>query len=159
MRLFLRFGIAGLAVALVTTPGLALADYFSYVTESGTLAYTDELKRVPARYRGTAKRHQERSFWSYSRLTPVPAGASYAPSESVFDTTETVDAASPTTKSSDVHIRADRDFEIAVPEGEGPVTVTRRTVWERGASRRQVVVTRGDETVAVIDRPDLYLSE
>lgn len=159
MQIFLRFGIACMATALVTTPALALADYFTYQTENGTLAYTDELKRVPARYRDSAKRHLDQSFWNYSRLTPVPKGASYAPAESVFGDTETAEFSSPTTTSSDIQIQADRDLEITVPEGEGPVKVTRRTVWERGASRRQVVVSRGDETVAVIDRPDLYLSE
>ena len=77
MRIILT---AALAVALLA-PAAAFADLYRYETEQGTVAFTDDVERVPARYRASAKRQEVQNLKSYSRLTVVPRGATYAPAE------------------------------------------------------------------------------
>ena len=45
---------------------------YSWKTEDGTFAYTNEKKRIPAKYKGEAKKSQFKSMESYARFTPGP---------------------------------------------------------------------------------------
>jgi hypothetical protein len=77
MRIILTAAVA----AALLAPAAAFADLYRYETEQGTVAFTDDLERVPARYRASADRLESRELASYSRLTVVPRGATYAPVE------------------------------------------------------------------------------
>ena len=70
----MRIALAVLLLACWIVPN-AGADTYRYETDEGTLAFTDELKRVPAKYRDGAEKLVDRSLWTYPRLTPVPRGA------------------------------------------------------------------------------------
>lgn len=163
MRLVTGF----LAAVLLSAPLAASADYYSYVTESGTLAFTDDVKYVPARYRDAVEQHAYQPFASYPRLTPVPAGATFAPSEEVLadftpepaaETAGETQPGRPTGLTIDAGPRTQIDFD-AYADSDEPILVTRRVVWERGAARTQTVVRRGDETLAIIDGPTPILPE
>jgi hypothetical protein len=45
---------------------------YSWITEDGTHAYTNDKKRVPARYKGEAKKSQMKEMKDYGRYTPGP---------------------------------------------------------------------------------------
>jgi hypothetical protein len=50
----MRSGLAVVALVLWLAPAVSGADVFRYETEEGTIAFTDDVKRVPARYRDQA---------------------------------------------------------------------------------------------------------
>jgi hypothetical protein len=165
----MRLASGFLAVVLLSAPLAASADYYSYVTDSGTLAYTDDPKYVPARYRDAVERHAYRSFADYPRLTVVPRGATIAPSDEVLAEFTSEPAAEtladtqthparPTNLTIDAGPQTQIDFD-AYGDSDEPIFVTRRVVWERGAARTQTVVRRGDETLAIIDGPTPVLPE
>ena len=59
------------ALALGLLPRGAAADYWRYTTESGSLAFTDDVKNVPARYKASAERIPEAKLDGYHRLSIV----------------------------------------------------------------------------------------
>jgi hypothetical protein len=48
---------------------------YSWTTEDGTVAFADDWKRVPARYRDGAAKRTRASLAGYARYTPQPAAA------------------------------------------------------------------------------------
>ena len=63
---------AGLVVSLA---GPAFAgNVYSWVTEDGTYAFTDDSKRIPAKHRADAKRRPMGKLSRYERFTEVSAG-------------------------------------------------------------------------------------
>lgn len=76
---FFAAGFAALAVLAFAAPALA-GTLYQWTTESGTASFTDDPKRVPARYRAEAEPRQMGKLSSYSRLTipaPMKAGKAY----------------------------------------------------------------------------------
>jgi hypothetical protein len=59
------------ALALGLLPRVAAADYWRYTTESGSLAFTDDVKNVPAKYKASAERIPEAKLETYHRLSVV----------------------------------------------------------------------------------------
>ena len=73
-----RNWLAAAGFALALAPQLAAADYWRYETETGSVAFTDDPKNIPAKYQASAKAVKEESLFDYSRLSvvdPVPAAA------------------------------------------------------------------------------------
>jgi len=64
--------VAIVASLWVATPVLA-GTVYSWTTEDGTFAYTDDAKRIPAKYRATAGQRNVGRFGDYERLTPAPS--------------------------------------------------------------------------------------
>ena len=70
-----RWMIAAM-LALGLLPRVAAADYWRYQTDSGSTAFTDDAKNIPAKYRATAERIPEAPLATYPRLSvvdPTPA--------------------------------------------------------------------------------------
>src|SRR5262245_62577148 len=77
-----RNWLAAASLALALAPQLAAADYWRYETETGGIAFTDDPKNIPAKYRESAKAVKEESLFDYGRLSvvdPVPAAAPTQP--------------------------------------------------------------------------------
>src|SRR5262245_19928613 len=64
------------AFALALTPRVAAADYWKYTTESGSLAFTDDVKNVPAKYKASAERIPEAKPDGYHRPSVVASATS-----------------------------------------------------------------------------------
>jgi len=60
---------ATLALGLV--PQAARADYWRYETDSGSTAFTDDAKNIPAKYRASAVKIAEESLFTYPKLSIV----------------------------------------------------------------------------------------
>jgi hypothetical protein len=67
-----------LLVAALALPATVQAAWFHWVTEAGTVAYTDDADQIPARYRASAKRVTPKGLYSYPRLTVVKTDAAHA---------------------------------------------------------------------------------
>ncbi|MFQ5513448.1 MAG: hypothetical protein ACE5FG_03350 [Myxococcota bacterium] len=67
----MKAALYGAVMVLLLSPSLAGADYFRYETENGTLAFTDDEKRIPSRYREAATQEREQPLDSYARLSVV----------------------------------------------------------------------------------------
>lgn len=73
-RIVLAFAAAG---ALALAPALATAaNVWSWRTEDGSVAFTDDPKKIPARYKGEARRQQTGELGGYAALTRTDTGAS-----------------------------------------------------------------------------------
>jgi hypothetical protein len=63
-------------IACLTLAGSAFAGtLYHWTTEEGTYAYTDDKKRIPARYRDQATKRTMKSLRDYERYTPIPRAA------------------------------------------------------------------------------------
>ncbi|MEX2205662.1 MAG: DUF4124 domain-containing protein [Myxococcota bacterium] len=67
----IRNWVAPAALALALAPQLAAADYWRYETETGGIAFTDDPKGIPAKYREGATAVKEESLFDYGRLSVV----------------------------------------------------------------------------------------
>lgn len=64
--------IGAMSLAFVLGASASAGTLYSWKTEDGTLAYTNEMKRIPARYKGGAAKSNLKSMQSYDRFTPGP---------------------------------------------------------------------------------------
>lgn len=74
-----RNWVATAAFALALAPQLAAADYWRYETETGGIAFTDDPKGIPAKYREGATAVKEESLFDYGRLSVVDPIRAAAP--------------------------------------------------------------------------------
>jgi hypothetical protein len=74
LHTWMRGGLLALGFAAVAVPAAA-GDLYRWTTADGTLAFTDDAKRVPAAYRGEARRQQAGSLETFARYTPTDANA------------------------------------------------------------------------------------
>jgi hypothetical protein len=71
------FRSAFLSLGLVVAAGSSASagELYRWVTSDGTIAFTDDAKRIPKAYRGEAKRTNAPSLRSFARFSPVDAKA------------------------------------------------------------------------------------
>ncbi|HTO07128.1 MAG TPA: hypothetical protein VMR86_08725 [Myxococcota bacterium] len=69
--------VAALALGLV--PKLAAADYWRYETDSGSTAFTDDAKNIPAKYRASAVKIAEEPLATYRKLSVVQTSPTATP--------------------------------------------------------------------------------
>jgi len=75
-----RFGsllVGALLVASLAGPAFA-GNVYSWVTEDGTYAYTDDSKRIPAKHRSEAKKRSMGKLTRYERYTEISSDQSEA---------------------------------------------------------------------------------
>jgi hypothetical protein len=72
LRILLLIGFGVLAAGVATAAG----NYYRYQTDSGSIAFTDELERVPAKYRDDAVAVAPKHINDYDRMTVTAPGAS-----------------------------------------------------------------------------------
>jgi hypothetical protein len=65
-----RSAFLSLGLAVGASPASA-GELYRWVTSDGTIAFTDDAKRVPQAYRGEAKRTRSAPLHSFARFTPV----------------------------------------------------------------------------------------
>lgn len=167
---FLVVGLAGPALA---------GNVWSWVTEEGTYAYTDDPKRIPARHRDEARMRSMGKLSEYERYTEIAPGPDQPYAEQIRDrrselrqlteTTPTgvVVGATPPREAGVAYAvpatggrgRAGSGASIMVPLTKSrtesdpePTTIESIRVEPRDslATRHWTVVKRGDEIVTVI---------
>lgn len=87
-----RVGAA--AFAFVLGASASAGTLYSWKTEDGTFAYTNEKKRVPAKYKNQAESSKFKSMKSYARFTPGPKTEDKAYTDRIVERLEVLRASS-----------------------------------------------------------------
>ena len=151
--------------------GVASAEMYSWRTEDGAYAYTDDREHIPARYAAKAKRVKARSLGDYSRFTPQDDKATdhyaaklserlqYLRQVNAPEALPAVGAAPPgyaaPSRSLSFSTGGVNSPEITVPiadDSQGPVIVEPINAKQTGdfRTRRVSVIRQGGRTIAVI---------
>jgi len=161
----------GLALALgLAAP--AAADVYAWKTDDGVFAYTDDPKKIPARYAEEAVTVRDTRLEAYPRLTREDSQATRAVAarmEKRLEYLRRVNALDARQAAPRGHAAGEGratvtvatgsaqapTMDISVDEGSGPVVVepilTKRDGKVR--TRRSTLVTQGDRTLALIKGP------
>src|SRR5262245_5105735 len=157
------------AFALALTPRIAAADYWKYTTESGSLAFTDDVKNVPAKYKASAERIPEAKLDSYRKLSVVDSAvsASRIAGPRIVSQPEPDAAAAPAPVLPGQRKRDGAGVSLDVggvkidvdAEGDEPIYVDKRQYTDadgtyidhNGYMPPTTVVRRGDKPLAYID--------
>ena len=161
---------AGFALSLAG-PVFA-ADLYRWKTDDGTVAYTDDTKRIPERYRKVAKKISTGTLRDYSRYTPDRSSTK----NSEVALAERVDRLRATNAALDDHPTApypqltqtgpqnDSPLVRVGPQGEpalevsssressGPLIIEQRRYRMDGGfvTRTDTVVRQGDQIIAIV---------
>src|SRR5262245_61194663 len=161
-----RNWLAAASLALALAPQLAAADYWRYETETGGIAFTDDPKNIPAKYRESAKAVKEESLFDYGRLSvgdPVrpaptkPSGARPGPAPEPWPVAQP--EVQPQNSNVSVNVGG---MQINVPSGgddDEPLYVDRGQYTDMngeyfdhgGIMSPTTVIRRGDKPLAYID--------
>jgi hypothetical protein len=164
LRDALRPIVLALTITLFTMPALA-GEIYSWRTEDGGYAFTDDPKAIPARYVKQSATRKAANLSDYPRLTAPAAGSTEAYSEQLDARLEhlrrlnrDLDAAyarTPEGAAVEALSVQTGQFNVGVPVdqgSEGPVVIEKVRFRHKGemATRHNVVIRKGDEVIAVI---------
>jgi hypothetical protein len=161
-------GTSLLALALAA-PASAETVY-RWTAADGSLAFTDDAKRIPAQYRAKSKRSQSGDLANYGRYTPTKASAESTEARlaarlerlRAFNAGGTLDAATaaaPQGSGAETILQLDNRTSISIPNDqladEDPIVVEERRVRDRNnATTTHVTVVRQGDRVLSIVRPE-----
>jgi hypothetical protein len=158
--------------ALLLAGPVFAAELYRWTTDDGTIAYTDDAKRIPERYRKIAKKISTGSLQTYARYTPDRSSTknSEAALTERVDRLRATNAAlegHPTAPSAQatqaaaqnespiVRVGPEGEPALEVPsprQGNGPLIVEQRRYRMEGGfvTRTDTVVRQGDEIIAIV---------
>jgi hypothetical protein len=154
-------------LALNLAPRLAAADYWKYESESGSVAFTDDAKNIPAKYQKEAVRVPVRGLEGYERLSVVdpirtapatPKGVAVEPAPDVYSLAS---APAPAAQAGErvsldvggvrIDVDTDADSEPIYVDKEQYVDEDGRYIDHNGIMAPTTVIRRGDKVLAYID--------
>jgi len=165
--LLTRAGVLALVLS-IAAPAVAGADVFGWRTDDGVFAYTDDPKKIPARYADDAVSVRDTKLDAYPQLTREDSAATRAVSERMQQRLDylrrlnALDAAKPSPASASrgdgttvsVATGSPRVPTVDVTAGDhaAPVVVEPILTHNDGdaLTRRTTLVRQGDRTIAVI---------
>ena len=154
-----------LTVALAAAAGPA----YRWTAADGSVAFSDDLKKIPSQYRASAERVGTRNLTDYPRYTPAENGA--ARSDRTAALVERIErlrainagepalAASSRSGGTNTILRLDNRASVTIPndrmQGAEPVVVEERRVRDRNntTTTHVTVVRQGDEVLSLV-RPE-----
>ena len=161
---------AGFAM-LLAGPSLA-AEVYRWTTDDGTVAFTDDVRHIPERYRKVAKKISTGSLRNYARYTPDRSGTKSSETglaeqvEQLRATNAALEArlAAPSPQATQTASRRDDPFVRVGPQGEpalevpadrensGPLVIEQRRYRMDGGfvTRTDTVVRQGDQIIAIV---------
>jgi hypothetical protein len=140
-----------LAAGIAWAPAFASADWYRWESENGTVSFTDDAKRVPARHRESAERITARELESYARFTRVERHAGASPWQLGPDAAAADAAPAQEPK---LHIPIGRGMlELPDDGSDEPIVVRRgRYAWTGdGYLKSHTIVERDGRVLAVIE--------
>jgi hypothetical protein len=150
--------LAQLPVLLVLAASPALAgDFYSYEQDNGTLAFSDEYAKVPARYRPQVEKRSSQGLRAYPRHTEVQRypnlrGSNPEGVGELQNPTLVFENAQPT-----MLVNAGQGLQVPVAIGMGEdapkVEVRYAYRWVNGRYTPFTIVRQGDRVLAEIERP------
>ena len=151
--------LRGLLAPVLLLPALAHAELWRYETESGSVAFTDDAERIPARYAEKAVKLEDRSLQDYERTTISEPGASIESAVTTIDLEALDEELAPATGSSEagakqrVNVYVDGRIQLDVEaDSDEPIYVDKgQYVLRKGILSPHTIVSRGGKTLIVID--------
>lgn len=134
LGVFACFGL----VAVSAAPAAEAGTMYRWETENGTLAYADDVRRIPDRYRAKAEAIVSENLDGYSRFTPTDAGAQQVHADRLADRLDGLRALT-ADEASEVGILGD----VANPGGKHPVDGIALQSVREGVGRRLVNTSDG----------------
>ena len=159
-------GLVAALACLLAVPAVA-GELYSWRTENGAYAFTDDEKSIPARYRDAAERRSTAALDDYERFTPEDSAAKQHYAEALearlerlralnagraVGPTVATSASGDKTVSLQVSGRDAPSVDITAGENSEPVIIeTIRTRPEgKMVTRPSTVIRQGDRTLAII---------
>ena len=159
-------GLAAVLACLLAVPAAA-GELYSWRTENGAYAFTDDEKSIPARYREGAERRSTAALDSYERFTPEDSAAKQHYADALearlerlraFNADRAVGPTVATSASRDKTVSLQvngRDAPtVNVTAGENTKPVVIETIQTRPegkiVTRPSTVIRQGDRTLAII---------
>ncbi len=146
-----RMQIWLLAAGIAAAPALASADWYRWESENGTVSFTDDAKRVPARHRDGAERISARDLESYARFTRVERHAGPTPWQLEAEAPVAEPAAAGEPK---LHIPIGRGMlELPDDGSEEPIVVRRGryAATPDGYYKSHTIVERDGRVLAIVE--------
>ena len=182
MRLHERWmrGLAAVALSGALAAPAAAGVAWTWTTQDGSKAYTDDRERIPERYRASAKRIETGSLTSYDHLSPSQVTdpieqrvaelqaraerlremADRAATEQAAERGYVVPgdglghaAVGIPSATYEATVTVDGStFRVPAQRGEGPLVVEEKRVIPRGKSRKQpaTIVRQGDDVLMIV---------
>ncbi len=148
-----------LLTLVLLLPAVAHAELWRYETESGSVAFTDDAERIPARYAEKAVKLEDRSLQDYERTTISERGASIESAVTTIDLEALDEEQAGATGSSKagakqrVNVYVDGRIQLDVEaDSDEPIYVDKgQYVLRKGILSPHTIVSRGGKTLIVID--------
>jgi hypothetical protein len=160
--------VVGSLLAVAVATSAAGETVYRWNAADGSVAFTDDAKRIPAQYREQAQKTRTGDLASYGRYTPARAGA-YPREAQLAERLERLRAINATAEAPAAPVRASAGTQtilqlnnrssIAIPNeqmiGDEPVVVEQRRVRDRNniSTTHVTVVRQGDRILSVV-RPE-----
>ncbi len=159
-------GFAAVLACLLAVPAAA-GEIYSWRTENGAYAFTDDEKSIPARYREEAQRHSTAALDDYERFTPEDSAAKQGYAEPLEARLERLRAfnagravgpavATPASREKTVSLQVNgRDaptVNVTAGENTAPVVIEAIRTRPEGkmVTRPSTVIRQGGRTLAII---------
>ena len=161
---FKLISLAGLVLLVaLATPALA-GSLFKWTTEDGSVAFTDDPKRVPERYRSQVKTIKTGGLDVYERFTPSDSSRQSEQRQRLEKRLERLRALNRPPRTAlvpapgvqpQIMIKADQRTALTIPsdaQGDEPVIVEEMRVNDPDsiATRHVTVVRQGDRVLSVL---------
>jgi len=148
-----------LVLSLIVLPATARADLWEYRTESGTLAYTDDTERIPARYRESAVQRPTAGLADYERLSVSEPGAAIASTKTSIDlealeSGERSRSSAPPPAQKRMSLGLGAGFQVELDRSsDDPIVVERKLYRTRsdGVTTTFTVISQGGRDLAIIN--------
>ena len=168
MRKLFVLELVGSVLAIAVATSAAGETVYRWTAADGSVAFTDDAKRIPAQYREQAQRTRTGDLASYPRYTPAQASA--VPREAqlaerlerlreINATGEAAAAPERASAGTQTILQLNKRSSIAIPNdqflGDEPVVVEQRRVRDRNniSTTHVTVVRQGDRILSVV-RPE-----
>ncbi len=153
-------------LAALCLPAVAGAELWRYQTESGSVSFTDDFKRIPSRYAADAVQIEERSLADYERTTISEPGASIESTKTILDLDDlearlAAALGTPASGSTPGQGGGPAPVSISVADGirldiaadsDEPISVDKGQYMSRnGVLSPHTVVSRGGKPLIIID--------
>lgn len=168
MRKLMMLELVGSLLAVAVATSAAAETVYRWTADDGSVAFTDDVKRIPAQYREQAQRTRMGDLASYARYTPTRAPA-YPRDAQLAERLERLRAINAAGEAAAAPVRASAGTQtilqlsnrtsIAIPNeqlvGDEPIVVEQRRVRDRNniSTTHVTVVRQGDRILSVV-RPE-----
>jgi len=165
----LSLSLTGSLLTVALAGAAAAGPAYRWTAADGSIAFSDDLKKIPSQYRASAERVGTRNLADYPRYTPAESGPARSDRTAALveriERLRAINATEPgfaaPSASSQTHtiLRLDNRASITIPNDRTadaePVVVEERRVRDRNniSTTHMTVVRQGDKILSVV-RPE-----